>query len=554
MEGNGQFVSAAISDRGLNEKRPQNEDSFIEMKQLGVFAVADGVGGAQAGDVASQMAVEILGEAFVNYVDTVDPEDIMRMAIERANSAIYQMANDLPQLASMATTIVALHTSGNVATIAHVGDSRLYSVDVYGNLHRQTNDHSVVEEEVRAGRMTPEQAANHPSRNVISRAVGAEPTVDVDIKTIMVDPGTTFLLCSDGITRHIEDNEVAQLLTSGMNPDTMCQKLKEICFDRGAEDNLTAIVVKVAGHPEDVSTEVPPTQRLVEPVADVEEVDTVATARSPFDAPAEEFTEAPVQNLTDTIPVISESPMTDTIPVIAEQPTEPVDRIEEVAPEPEVQQVAPVETSTYVVKDEAPPAVIAPRGVEQTADPSFTMFGADSRVHVIPARPTTSVAGKILSSIVWLVLGGVIGALGYYYSYQTNPQPSPQPTPISEMKSNNQPLTAFEEGRRLVDSDPAKYLTANAASPQIPEDYFLLGRAFMQTGKYWEARRAFNEAKARMANADRQNVKTLDAEIAMAIAVLDSAPATESFKRAIEGQTTQNSNTNSAGNTAAANR
>src|SRR5215203_5018149 len=105
-DNNFQIYSASVSDRGLSQKRPQNEDSFLEMKNLGLFAVADGVGGAQAGDVASQMAVEILGEAFVNQSANQDAEDVMRAAIERANSAIYQMASDLPQLASMATTLV----------------------------------------------------------------------------------------------------------------------------------------------------------------------------------------------------------------------------------------------------------------------------------------------------------------------------------------------------------------------------------------------------------------------------------------------------------------
>ena len=115
----------------------------------------------------------------------------------------------------MATTLVALHVAGNIATIGHVGDSRLYRVDGNGSLFRETQDHSIVEEEVRAGRMTAEQAANHPSRNVISRALGAEPTVEIDMKTIMFEPNTAFLLCSDGITRHINDFEIRELLIDG---------------------------------------------------------------------------------------------------------------------------------------------------------------------------------------------------------------------------------------------------------------------------------------------------------------------------------------------------
>ena len=119
------------------------------------------------------------------------------------------MSREHPKFSMMATTIVALHVDGLRATIGHVGDSRLYSLRPDGTLRRETDDHSVVEEEVRAGRMTAEQAVNHPSRNVISRALGAEASVEVDMKTIEVESGTTFLLCSDGITRHIPDGELS---------------------------------------------------------------------------------------------------------------------------------------------------------------------------------------------------------------------------------------------------------------------------------------------------------------------------------------------------------
>src|SRR5678816_2534252 len=200
METKPELISASITDRGLSEKRPQNEDSFVELPQYGVFAVADGVGGANAGDFASQMAMELLTEAVSNQRGDADAEELFRMAIDHANRSIHQMASDLPQLSSMATTIVALHLKGNIATVAHVGDSRIYRFTPDGHAFRETQDHSVVEEEVRAGRLTPEQALVHPSRNVISRAVGADSTVDIDVRTIMVEPNTTFLLCSDGIT------------------------------------------------------------------------------------------------------------------------------------------------------------------------------------------------------------------------------------------------------------------------------------------------------------------------------------------------------------------
>jgi len=240
------FQVASISDRGLSEKRPLNEDSFLADPARGLFAVADGVGGAEAGEVASQTAVEVLDEAFRHKLgDGDDPEDLMELAIQRANSSIHQMASEHPRFSMMATTIVALYINGDRATFGHVGDSRLYRITPDGKLKRETEDHSIVEEEVRAGRMTREQAANHPSKNVISRALGAEASVEVDMKTIEVEDGTTFLLCTDGITRHIADNELQRLLVSGQPPDAICNQLKQRCFDRGAEDNLTAVIVQL---------------------------------------------------------------------------------------------------------------------------------------------------------------------------------------------------------------------------------------------------------------------------------------------------------------------
>ena len=237
--------SSALSDRGLNERRPLNEDAFLHDRARGIFAVADGVGGAEAGEVASQTAIEVLDEAFRHQVDGADVEDLMELAIQRANASIHQMAQEHAKFAMMATTIVALHLKDNIATFGHVGDSRLYRLTPDGVLRRETEDHSIVEEEVRAGRMTPEQAANHPSKNVISRALGAEQGVEVDMKTIEVEDGTEFLLCTDGITRHVSDNEIRQLLVLNSDLEEICNELKRRCYERGAEDNLTVVIVRV---------------------------------------------------------------------------------------------------------------------------------------------------------------------------------------------------------------------------------------------------------------------------------------------------------------------
>lgn len=250
LQNQAKIYSSSITDRGLNERRPLNEDSLLDDNERCIFAVADGVGGSEAGEVASQTAVEVLDEAFRHQLDGADIEDLMELAIQRANASINRMSHEHAKLSMMATTIVALHLKGTTATIGHVGDSRLYRLAPTGVLFRETHDHSIVEEEVRAGRMTAEQAAHHPSKNVISRALGAEETAEVDLKTIEVEEGTCFLLCSDGITRHITDNEIRGVLARESNLAAACAELKRRCFERGAEDNLTAVIVRL-GEPVD---------------------------------------------------------------------------------------------------------------------------------------------------------------------------------------------------------------------------------------------------------------------------------------------------------------
>ncbi len=282
-----QVQVGSISDRGLSDKRPLNEDSYLADPARGIFVVADGVGGADAGEIASQTAVDVLNDAFRQKItDGEDVEDLMELAIQRANSSIHQMAAENPRFSMMATTVVALHLDGNRATIGHVGDSRLYRLTPDGQLHRETEDHSVVEEEVRAGRMTPEQAANHPSKNVISRALGAEDSVEADMKVIEIEDGSAFLLCSDGITRHIPDDELRQVLMSAASPADLCEEMKRRCYQRGAEDNLTAVIVQV-GQPkfkpvpfDEERTITPDTAPLIPATAPVATAD-VATRLTP---------------------------------------------------------------------------------------------------------------------------------------------------------------------------------------------------------------------------------------------------------------------------------
>jgi serine/threonine protein phosphatase PrpC len=527
------LVTAAVSDRGLSDKRPQNEDSYLSMPEHGIFAVADGVGGAMAGDVASQMAVEIIGEAFSNYSGSIDPEEIMTVAIDRANTAINQMASELPQLASMATTIVALHISGYTATIAHVGDSRLYRLDREGRLYRETQDHSVVEEEVRAGRMSAEQAANHPSRNVISRAVGADVTVDVDVRSIILEPGTTFLICSDGITRHINDQEIADLLNAISDVNVVCDRMKELCYSRGAEDNLTAVVVRL---PNDES--VAPGVLSESAVAASDEEPTVASARTTGGHLLDDLNLPPVIDDADRV---SDG---DDDSYLMEDVT--------------VDHNAGVDLSDLTPDDgdyESERVVVPASEVEPARRPEPEPERRSATIYDQPELSSGSGVGSVLRSIVYLLIGGAIGAAAVYYLWQSQPPPEPAPVAVENIapRSNNVPASTLEELRWSVDRDPAAYAQARSASPQDATDFYLLGRALFLDGKQWEAEQQFKIVVGRKEEIlPAQSAVSILADIAMMRAIMNSGPADVRFKNEYGAVRTAGgtaTNTNSAINT-----
>ena len=553
-DNNFQIYSAAVSDRGLSEKRPQNEDSFLEMKNLGLFVVADGVGGAQAGDVASQMAVEMLGEAFTNLRANGDAEDMMRIAIERANSAIHQMSSDLPQLSQMATTIVALHIAGNIATIGHVGDSRLYRLDGKGSLYRETQDHSMVEEEVRAGRMTAAQAANHPSRNVISRALGAESTVEVDMKTIMFDGNTKFLLCSDGITRHINDFELRELLIVSASPDEICAKMKEICYSRGAEDNLTAVIVNVFRAAEENIQDLP----TIMPHADEEA--TVAAARPMVSEPEpvyldDDADEIPTRNL--EMPASMQSPpVMQTVPPIepsAIEPSpietsgfeqdddeqylmeEPVQSPPPIAPEPEQTPAASAYAASAVSEPVAPPL---PRTVETRKE--FSNYEREEK--------NGGGFGKILSSLLWLVAGLLLGAAGFYLWLTMTAKPAE--VPALTPQSNNIPKSTNDKLRYEAETNPEKVIKQFETVPTTdPFDLYVLGRAFLKLKRYDEAKAKFIAARNNLKEVkDVETKAILESEIMQGLVISQDKAAQAAFEREarllLPAETNSQTNTN----------
>lgn len=243
-----------ITDKGL--KRQANEDNLLALPERGLFLVADGVGGRRGGQIASRTVAEVFERVFSQQQPPSPPESEMEdlrklvgTTVDLCNQKIFTEAELNSELDGMATTLALAAVKGDRAIIAHVGDSRVYRLDPQG-LIQLTEDHSEVNEAVKAGILTPEQAENHPRRNVISRAVGADSEVEAEIIEIEIDRNTMLLLCSDGITRHISDAQLEKLLRSGEHPQAICQTMKEICYNAGAEDNLTAIIVQFSAQTE----------------------------------------------------------------------------------------------------------------------------------------------------------------------------------------------------------------------------------------------------------------------------------------------------------------
>jgi protein phosphatase len=219
--------------------RDNNEDSFVVDERLALFAVADGMGGHRGGEVASKTAVEAL-RAAVAGGRTIDD------AVRLANDAVFEKASQDPeQLAGMGTTMTAaVPVGGSTLLIGHVGDSRAYLLRD-GTLELRTQDHSLVEELVREGRLTPEQAESHPQRAIVTRALGVDEDVEVDLYTINVRTGDRVLLCSDGLTTMLRDREVERIARSVDDPQRCAEDLVNAAVEAGGEDNVTVVVLDV---------------------------------------------------------------------------------------------------------------------------------------------------------------------------------------------------------------------------------------------------------------------------------------------------------------------
>ncbi len=230
-----------ITDIGRNPRRKRNEDALLVMPEKGIYLVADGVGGRRGGEVASRTVVETFEEIFSQEVHD-DRALVLLGAIDLCNQKIHEESINNREIEGMASTVALVSVAGDLALVAHVGDSRVYRFDTQG-LICLTEDHSEVNDALRSGLITEDQAQRHPRRNVINRAVGAEPEVEPELVRIVLDDWTSLLICTDGVTRHLADEEIEALLRTGLHPQTICSMIRQQCHERGADDNLTAILI-----------------------------------------------------------------------------------------------------------------------------------------------------------------------------------------------------------------------------------------------------------------------------------------------------------------------
>ncbi|HEY7862069.1 MAG TPA: Stp1/IreP family PP2C-type Ser/Thr phosphatase [Thermoanaerobaculia bacterium] len=245
-----------ITDVG--RKRKHNEDAYALDVEEGLFIVADGMGGHAAGEVASRITVETIGEFIAatrqkeeatwpfKYNHTLHfNSNRLAVAIEKANERVMAAVAAQPWLKGMGTTVVAALLNEKILSLAHVGDSRAYLVRG-GEISRLTDDHSWVHEQVTAGILTEEEAKTHPLKNVVTRALGGGPAVMPDLRELSFHPGDRFLFCSDGLTTMLSDEEILEAAGDTPGAQALCERLVEMANERGGVDNITVVVADLA--------------------------------------------------------------------------------------------------------------------------------------------------------------------------------------------------------------------------------------------------------------------------------------------------------------------
>jgi protein phosphatase len=240
---------AAISDKGI--VRDINEDSYrIITNQDGVpdtFIIADGMGGHSSGDVASNMAVEFAKDYILNNPEVFSSEesifDGIKILIEEANKAIYEKAVLSKETLGMGTTFILTIVLNNKLYIGHVGDSRVYLIR-NNSIKKLTVDHSYIEELIKNGSITREEAKNHPKKNIITRALGCSESILVDTLSSPIDKNDIFVLCTDGLTNMLSEYKIMEIILENDDLSYSCSELVRLANEKGGDDNITVIIMK----------------------------------------------------------------------------------------------------------------------------------------------------------------------------------------------------------------------------------------------------------------------------------------------------------------------
>lgn len=231
--------------------RKQNQDSYqiqrLDRNSL-LCVVCDGMGGAKSGNIASSLALDVFVQEVLRSwnanMDTEKTDQVLQGAVKLANFTVFDQAQQFAEFDGMGTTLVAVLIRGRKATVVNVGDSRAYGIDSDG-IRQLTTDHSLVQMMVDRGELTPEMARTYPGKNLITRAIGTEPTVQCDIFHLELKKGDFLLLCSDGLSNLMDDQEILFEVVHGVKKQNCCQRLLNIAKNRGAPDNVTSVLVMI---------------------------------------------------------------------------------------------------------------------------------------------------------------------------------------------------------------------------------------------------------------------------------------------------------------------
>jgi len=220
--------------------RSSNEDVGYASKELGLFVVADGMGGHNGGEVASQTALHELLQA-CSWDEIRTPEDLIE-PLSRVNQAVWEKSQADPALRGMGTTLTMAKVVGDTVLVGHIGDSRAYVINPQGQLRQVTEDHSLVEELVRTGSLSKGEALTHPQRNYLTRALGTQPRVKIDVIGFRLNPGDICLLCTDGLTRELEPRDIGRTVIEAPDLQSAANTLVDLANARGGRDNVTVVL------------------------------------------------------------------------------------------------------------------------------------------------------------------------------------------------------------------------------------------------------------------------------------------------------------------------